>query len=55
MIIPIGEQLVDNYQVIEPPDDGSNAATSFAEQCFVGTALLACIEFLGSSVGKIAK
>jgi len=31
MIVPFGEQLVDNYQVIELPDDGSNTATSSAQ------------------------
>jgi len=45
MIVPVGEQLIDNYQVIELTDDGSNTATSFAQH-LVETALLARYEFL---------
>ena len=46
MTVSIGEQLIDNYQVKQLPDDGCSTATSSSQQHLVGTALLACIEFL---------
>jgi len=52
MIVPVGKQLVDNYQVIELPDDGSNTATSSARH-LVETALLARIEFLEVQLAKM--
>ena len=52
MVVPVGEQLVDNYQVIELPDDGPNTATSSAQH-LVETALLTRIEFLEARLAKM--
>jgi len=54
MIVPVGEQLVDNYQVIKLPDDGQNTATSSAQHLVeTETALLARIEFLEAQLAKM--
>ena len=49
----VGEQLLDDYQVIDLPDDGSTAKTCSADQHLVTTALLARIEFLEAECSKL--
>lgn len=53
MIVSVGEQLMDNYQVTELPDDGSTTVTSSSHQHLVETALLARIEFLEAQLEKL--
>ena len=53
MIVSVGTQLIDNYQVTELPDNGSTTATSSSQQHLVETALLACIEFLVAQLEKL--
>jgi len=44
--VPVGKRLVDNYQVIELPDDKSNTVTNSA------LALLARIDFMEAHLAK---
>lgn len=49
----VGEQLLDDYQVIDLPDDGSTTQACSVDQPLVTTALLACIEFLESECSRL--
>ena len=48
----VGEQLLDNYQVIDLPDDGSTTKDCSADH-LVNTALLARIEFLEAECSRL--
>ena len=49
----VGEQLLDDYQVIDLPDDGSTTQACSVDQPLVTTALLARIEFLESECSRL--
>ena len=49
----VGEQLLDNYQVIDLPNDGSTSESCSADQHLVNTALLARIEILEAECSRL--
>ena len=49
----VGEQLLDNYQVIDLPNDGSTSESCSADQNLVNTALLARIEILEAECSRL--
>ena len=57
MTVLVGEQLLDNYRVIDLPNDPSTteAAPSSADEGLVNTALLARIEFLEAECTRLQK
>ena len=57
MTVLVDEQLLDNYRVIDLPDDPSmtEAGPSSADEGLVNTALLACIEFLEAECTRLQK
>ena len=57
MTVLVGEQLLDDYRVIDLPDDPSTteAAPSSADEGLVSTTLLARIEFLEAECTRLQK
>ena len=49
----VGEQLLDDYQVIDLPNDGSTSESCSADQHLVNTALLARIEILEAECSRL--
>ena len=49
----MGEQLLDNYQVIDLSNDEFTSESCLADQLFINTALLACSEILKAEYSRL--